>query len=148
MENCPYCERFEKGDFTHVLMADAYAITVVESNPFRKGQCIVIPRRHMTSLSEMTEEENASVFKMITATSKALEKTLSARKTYLLSIADSVRHLHYHLIPKLKGQVSMGQYAFISLLEAEGGYKPVEGELDAFLDTLVQNINEPNVDMD
>ena len=59
-----------------------------------------------------------------------------------MSIADSVRHLHYHLIPKLKGQVSMGQYTFISLIEAEGSYEPAAGELDAFLLELTQTMKE------
>jgi diadenosine tetraphosphate (Ap4A) HIT family hydrolase len=66
---------------------------------------------------------------MITKISKALEKHYGAEKTWLLSFADSVRHIHYHLIPKLEGQRSMGYYSFTGMMEEEGKPKPAGEEL-------------------
>ena len=138
MEECPFCAHSGKYDLEHILMEDEYAIAFLPNRLFRKGNCLVAPKRHMKSISEMTAEENASVFQMITAISKALEKTFQAEKTYLLSISDQVKHLHYHLIPKLEGQISMGKYCFIKLIEAEGYYEPKQNELNIFAGELRQ----------
>jgi diadenosine tetraphosphate (Ap4A) HIT family hydrolase len=110
-------------------MEDEYAIAILSKSPFREGNCTIWVKRHVTSISEVRPEENASVFSMITKISKALELYYGAEKTWLLSIADQVKHIHYHLIPKLKGQISMGYYSFIKLAEAEGALNPSEEEL-------------------
>jgi len=47
----------------------------------------------------------------------------------LLSISDYVKHIHYHVTPKLEGQVSVGKYCFTMLSEIEGKCEPTQDEL-------------------
>jgi len=82
MADCVFCDQLGKNSFKYVLMEDEYSIAILDEYPYRKGNCVVIPKRHMLSISEMTEEENASVFKMITEVSKALEQLFNAKKHF------------------------------------------------------------------
>jgi|GEM_PF-3704502 len=68
---------------------------------------------------------------MITDVSKALEQLFNAKKTFLLSISDLVKHVHYHVTPKLEGQESMGKYCFGILSEIEGKCEPTDDEFAA-----------------
>jgi diadenosine tetraphosphate (Ap4A) HIT family hydrolase len=119
-------------------MEDEHAIAALAEYPFRDGNCTIWVKRHITSISEMHPEENASVFTMITKLSKALEQHYGAEKTWLLSIADQVKHLHYHLIPKLSGQKSMGYYCFTKMMEAEGEPRPSAEELSSTTGSLAE----------
>lgn len=143
VEDCLFCGWLKNGDLKYILMEDDNAVATLAEYPFREGTCTVWLKRHVTSISEVRPEENASVFAMITKISKALEQHYDAEKTWLLSIADQVKHIHYHLIPKLKGQISMGYYSFIMLMEAEGELKPTEEYLSRAADSLVQLIVDP-----
>jgi|GEM_PF-3883262 len=54
MEDCRFCERLKDNNFKYVLMEDEYSIAILDEYPYRKGNCVVIPKRHMLSISEMT----------------------------------------------------------------------------------------------
>lgn len=141
METCLFCMQMKKDELKYILMEDEHAIAFLSERPFRKGNCTVAVKRHIKSISKLTDAENTSVARMISVISKALENVYKADKTYLISISDQVKHLHYHLIPKLDGQVSMGVYCFNNLVETEGVCEPTLDELNNYTGELHQFIN-------
>ena len=142
MDDCMFCDWMKNNELKHILLEDDYAIAVLAEEPFRMGQCIVWVKRHITSISEVSPEENASVFSMITKISKVLEHHYRAEKTWLLSIGDQIRHIHYHLIPKIDGQISIGYYSFIKMMEAEGTPELTDEELNRTADGLTKLLND------
>lgn len=66
------------------------------------GWLVVVARRHIASLSELTPDEAAALGPLLRALSLALEGTLSAAKTYVIFLAESegFSHLHIHVIPR------------------------------------------------
>jgi diadenosine tetraphosphate (Ap4A) HIT family hydrolase len=66
------------------------------------GWMVVIPRRHVLSLSELTASEATSLGPLLTALSTALERGLGARKAYLAFFAEAkgFAHLHLHVVPR------------------------------------------------
>ena len=120
MEKCPFCDYEKHSNSFSIIATNDHAFANVSKWPFRKGHCTVITKRHITSVSELTAKEFQSIGDLIGKISRALEKYYDAEKTYILSIGDKVNHFHFHLLPKLKGQKSMGVYCFEKLAEAEG----------------------------
>ena len=67
------------------------------------GWLVVVPRRHVTRLSELTSEESLELGPILRAASGALEDILGCEKTYaaLFAEAEGFAHLHFHLVPRM-----------------------------------------------
>ena len=140
MEECPFCDYDKPDKSVRVITANEHAFSVVNKVPFRKGHCTVIIKRHIISVSELTTEEFHSIGDLISKMSRAMEKYYKAEKTYILSIGDKVNHFHIHLIPKFKGQKSMGVYCFENLLEAEGEITLSDEELKKMVNDIKSHL--------
>jgi diadenosine tetraphosphate (Ap4A) HIT family hydrolase len=66
------------------------------------GWLVVVPRRHILSLSELNAREAAALGPLLAALSKALEQELGARKAYVAFFAEAegFAHLHLHVVPR------------------------------------------------
>jgi histidine triad (HIT) family protein len=135
VDECPFCVLTGSDDLSNLILENDLALAIAEGY-FREGHCTVIAKRHITSISEMTEDEWRDVTALIAEVSKALETKYQCDKTYLLSIGDKVNHLHFHLIPKHKDLCSMGVYCFHALFEAEGERYPCEAEQKILADEI------------
>lgn len=68
------------------------------------GWMVVVPRRHVLSMAELTAHEAATLGPLLVALSRALHRGLGARKTYLALFAEAegFQHLHVHLVPRME----------------------------------------------
>jgi diadenosine tetraphosphate (Ap4A) HIT family hydrolase len=66
------------------------------------GWMVVIPRRHVLSLSELTAEEARTLGPLLSALSRALEAELRVDKAYVALFAEQegFAHVHLHVIPR------------------------------------------------
>jgi diadenosine tetraphosphate (Ap4A) HIT family hydrolase len=69
------------------------------------GWLVVIPRRHVLALDELTPEESADLGPLLSDLTAALREVVGWEKTYvaLFSEAEGFAHLHFHLIPRPPG---------------------------------------------
>jgi diadenosine tetraphosphate (Ap4A) HIT family hydrolase len=69
------------------------------------GWLVVIPRRHVLALDELTPEESAELGPLLSDLTAALREVVQCEKTYvaLFSEAAGFTHLHFHLIPRPLG---------------------------------------------
>jgi diadenosine tetraphosphate (Ap4A) HIT family hydrolase len=67
-----------------------------------EGWCVVVARRHITSLAELTDDEAAELGPLVRDLSQALEIVVGSTKTYLAQFAEHPdhRHVHLHVIPR------------------------------------------------
>lgn len=67
------------------------------------GWLVLIVRRHIESLDELTDVEAIQLGQMIRRTSAALKEVSSCLKTYVLQFAESPQHphVHFHIIPRM-----------------------------------------------
>jgi diadenosine tetraphosphate (Ap4A) HIT family hydrolase len=135
VDECPFCQIIGTDGPSNLIVENGRALAIAEGY-FREGHCNVITKRHMTSMSEMTEDEWRDVTALVAEVSKALEIKYECEKTYLLSIGDQVSHLHFHLIPKHKDLCSMGVYCFEALFEAEGQRNSSEADQNLLADEI------------
>jgi diadenosine tetraphosphate (Ap4A) HIT family hydrolase len=69
------------------------------------GWLVVIPRRHVLALDELTLEESAELGPLLSGLTAALRQVVQCEKTYvaLFSEAEGFEHLHFHVIPRRPG---------------------------------------------
>ena len=108
MENkitdCPFCNIY-KEDRTIKETKNVY---VILSNPrLVAGHTLVIPKRHVTIISQLTKEEQSEIFTLLVEfQAKILEKLSSGCdirqnfKPYVKNSQTHVDHVHFHLLPR------------------------------------------------
>ena len=67
------------------------------------GWLVLIVRRHIESLDELTDVEAVELGRLIRRTSAALKEITGCLKTYVLQFAESPQHphVHFHIIPRM-----------------------------------------------
>jgi diadenosine tetraphosphate (Ap4A) HIT family hydrolase len=67
------------------------------------GWLVVLPRRHVTVLDELTFAEQTELGPLLTTVTAALRETTHCSKTYvsLFAEAEGFEHIHFHVIPRM-----------------------------------------------
>jgi diadenosine tetraphosphate (Ap4A) HIT family hydrolase len=101
---CPFC-RLPAG---RQLLANDRAIAIRDGFPVSPGHTLVVPRRHVGSFFEVTDEERSDLLELLMQARQDLEREFSPAG-YNVGINDgraagqTVPHLHIHLIPRYLG---------------------------------------------
>jgi len=62
-----------------------------------EGWLVLVARRHVTALAELTADEAAALGLLLARVSRALHETLSCAKTYAAQFAEHPDHPHVHV---------------------------------------------------
>jgi diadenosine tetraphosphate (Ap4A) HIT family hydrolase len=67
------------------------------------GWLVVLPRRHVTVLDELTLAEQADLGPLLAAVTAALREIIHCSKTYvvLFAEAEGFEHIHFHVVPRM-----------------------------------------------
>lgn len=91
-----------------VIAQNDLALVVRDGFPVSPGHTLIIPRRHVGSFFEVTDEERSAMLALLNREKAELDKEF--RPTgYNIGINDgadagqTVPHLHVHLIPRYRG---------------------------------------------
>ncbi len=101
---CPFCALPPD----RIVSEHGPVVVVRDRFPVSSGHSLVVPRRHVGSFFETTEEEQRAILKALTEAKAALEVEF-APAGYNIGINDgaaagqTVSHLHIHLIPRFDG---------------------------------------------
>jgi diadenosine tetraphosphate (Ap4A) HIT family hydrolase len=70
------------------------------------GWLVLVVRRHIVSLDELTDTEAVELGRLIRGTSFALKKVTGCVKTYVLQFAERAEHphVHFHIVPRMADQ--------------------------------------------
>lgn len=97
------------------------------------GWLVLLPRRHVTALDELTADEAAGLGPLLRALTAALHEVTGCQKTYvaLFAEAEGFAHVHFHVIPREPGLPAefRGPRVF-GLLKAEPGRRVPEEVMD------------------
>ena len=69
------------------------------------GWLVVLPRRHVVALDELTRTEAADLGPLLREITSALRRVTGCEKTYvaLFAEAEGFSHVHFHVIPRMAG---------------------------------------------
>ena len=67
---------------------------------------VLVARRHITAVDELTNAEAIELGQLIHRTSVALKEVTGCVKTYVIQFAERADHphVHFHIIPRMAGQ--------------------------------------------
>ena len=91
-----------------LLIEHPLVVAKRDGYPVSKGHTLIIPRRHVASFFETTDEERLAMLKLLDEVKAALDKELKP-DGYNIGInggaaaGQTVMHLHIHLIPRYAG---------------------------------------------
>jgi len=90
----PPAEQVHLGEFWRVAHAFNTALP---------GWLVVVPRRHVTSIADLTPGEAAALGPLLHKLSRALQDAVGCAKTYLMQFAEAegFSHVHVHLVPRM-----------------------------------------------
>jgi diadenosine tetraphosphate (Ap4A) HIT family hydrolase len=79
-----------------------------ELTPLLRGYVILKPRRHVHHLADLTDDEAATLGPVLRRVLGAMRKALDPERIYVASFAETVHHLHFHLIPRYSDMPGLG----------------------------------------
>ena len=78
-------------------------IAFLDTRPLFAGHCLLIPRKHYETLTELPPEEVAPLFGAARLLAAAVESALDAQGSFVAinnRVSQSVPHLHVHIVPR------------------------------------------------
>ena len=104
-ERCVFCEIVACRAPAHIVMEDDRSLCLLDSQPFTRGHCLVISKRHVPWWHELSPEENASLFQMAHTVANRMMKRLQPDFVCLYSRGRRIPHTHLFLIPTFGGDL-------------------------------------------
>lgn len=102
--NCIFCNP------TNILINGEYAYSRLDGFPVSEGHCLVIPKRHVSSIDELTDSELKDLYVVMNQTKTLLRETYQPDGFNIginegEAAGQTVEHLHIHIIPRYEGDV-------------------------------------------
>jgi membrane carboxypeptidase/penicillin-binding protein len=85
---CIVCQIVAGDADAYRIYEDEKSMAILDINPFAKGHCLVIPKRHVPWWHELTDEENTSLFKVAKIVSNKMMETFRTLVTGISSSMD------------------------------------------------------------
>jgi diadenosine tetraphosphate (Ap4A) HIT family hydrolase len=104
---CPFCERVLLDDSAHQRSTE-HSIAFLDAFPSAPGHTLLIPRRHVSLLADLSADEHTDLFGLLREVVVAMQD-IEARSIGVNDGAlagQTVPHVHLHVIPRRAGDVS------------------------------------------
>ena len=103
---CPFCD----ASSDRALAANDHALAISDGYPVADGHTLVVPRRHVQSLFDLSPEERAAVWALADEVRGRLLDRFRPDGFNVglndgLAAGQTVDHAHVHVIPRFEGDV-------------------------------------------
>ena len=122
--NCPFC----KAESERVIIAStSLSVAFYDGFPVSPGHALIIPRRHVASFFELTQEEQQDLLSLADRVKRIVEERYHP-DGYNIGInvgkaaGQSIFHVHMHLIPRYKGDVPNPRGGVRGVIPAKQNY--------------------------
>jgi len=105
VKNCIFCAMVEGKAPCYKIYEDNLSFAILDINPFSKGHCLVLPKRHVPWWHELTETENTSLFSMAKKVAEQMMRVLSPDFVCMYARGRRIPHTHIFLVPTYSGDV-------------------------------------------
>lgn len=102
---CIFCDIIAGKAPCYRIFEDELALAILDINPFSKGHCLVIPKRHVPWWHELSEKENASLFNVAKIVAERMMKALNPDFVCMYARGRRIPHTHIFLVPTYGGDV-------------------------------------------
>lgn len=107
LHDCPFC-RLERN---RIRVESKFAVALLDGFPVNPGHTLVIPKRQVASLFELSDDEQAAVWRLVAQVRASLVAELQP-DGFTVGLNDgsaagqTVMHAHVHVIPRRNGDVA------------------------------------------
>ena len=106
LSDCPFC--FLRPE--RLWIDEEHAVAVPDAYPVTEGHTLVVTRRHVTSLYELSETEQQAVWEVVSEVRQRLLTKLKPDGFNIgindgLAAGQTILHAHVHVIPRWNGDV-------------------------------------------
>ncbi len=105
---CELIDRRDRGEappWDMIHRADHWDL-VHAYNTSLPGWLVLVARRHVAAIDELTDEEATELGILLRRSSAALRQVVGCVKTYVCQFAEQAEHphVHFHIVPRMAGQ--------------------------------------------
>ena len=122
--NCPFCKAESERD---IIASSLLSVAFFDGFPVSPGHALIIPRRHVASFFELTQEEQQDLLNLADRVKRIVEERYHP-DGYNIGInvgeaaGQSIFHVHMHLIPRYKGDVPNPRGGVRGVIPAKQNY--------------------------
>ena len=101
--DCAFCEIANGAVARHIVFQDKVSIAFLDRRPVFPGHCLLVPKQHYETLSDLPSELVAPLFANAQLLVKAVQSGLGAQGSFVAinnKVNQSVPHLHIHVVPR------------------------------------------------
>ena len=102
---CVFCDIVAGKARAFKIDENELSLCILDINPFVKGHCLVIPKRHVPWWHELSPAENASLFRVAQTVSARMMERLRPDFVCLYARGRRIAHTHLFLVPTYHGDV-------------------------------------------
>ena len=106
ISDCVFCDIAAGRVPAQVVLEDAEVIAFLDARPVFKGHVLVAPRQHVATLPDLPAAAVGPFFLRIQRISAVMPTALGSQGTFVAAnnvVSQSVPHLHFHVVPRTKG---------------------------------------------
>ncbi len=104
-QSCVFCDIVAGTSPARIIMENDLSMIILDINPYSRGHCLAITKRHVQWWHEMTEEEAISLFTLAHRAANTLQKSFDPDFICLYARGKRIPHTHIFLIPSREGDV-------------------------------------------
>jgi diadenosine tetraphosphate (Ap4A) HIT family hydrolase len=122
-KNCPFCHPQQ----SRVFLSDDLIIGLWDGYPVSEGHALLVPKRHIATWFDATQEEQQALTTAIEIAKTKIERQ-HAPDGYNVGFnageaaGQTVFHLHVHVIPRYRGDVSDPRGGVRGVIPAKAAY--------------------------
>jgi histidine triad (HIT) family protein len=124
--SCLFCKAVSSELPVRIVFEDDTCIGFLDHRPLFPGHCLLIPRQHYETLSDLPADLVTPFFTNVQFLARAVEKAMQADGTFVAMnnrVSQSVPHFHVHVVPRRRKDGLKGffwpRYPYKSEDEAE-----------------------------
>ena len=104
-KRCIFCEIAAGRAKSHKLYEDELSLVILDINPFARGHCLVIPKRHVPWWHDLSEKETESLFKAARLVARKMVRQFKCDFVCIYARGRRIPHTHIFLVPTTGGDL-------------------------------------------
>ena len=141
MEECALCDIDSDTNPTFIKEYEYWTV-LTSYSPTTLGSSLIVLNRHAQQLSELTEKEITDYLTIVKDLEHALKESFNPDMINYLMLANVVRHVHYHVVPRYEKDI---EFAGIIWKDERYGHSPIlshERKDDNTLQQIIEKLSE------